>query len=241
MKKKSLYRLLLLIGLTSIPTLALAQVAQITGGFQSFETIIRSFNNTIVKSLAALFASAAMVAFFFGLVKYIIGIRNGDTTANRNGQQFMMWGLIALFVMFSVWGIITYAQRIFGIEGKTNIIIPEIMFQSGSGSTNNGGVTNSPGSNGGAQVFTCPAGTPGAGRPYYNQSDYRLTCVDSGSTGTSGQTGSQGSDAQTVYRCPDGTPYYNPSDYRITCTQNTQNNPSSNTTGTDPYANGGPN
>ena len=101
MKKKSLYRLLLLIGLTSLPALAFAQVSQITGGFSSLRTIIESFNNTVVKSLAALLASAAMVAFFYGMVQYIIGIRNGNETANKNGQTFMLWGLIALFVYIS--------------------------------------------------------------------------------------------------------------------------------------------
>lgn len=117
-----------IVSFVSIPTLVFAQdgVTQINKGLGSFSSIITQFTQTIVRSLATLFATAAMVAFFFGIVQFIWGSRDGDATKAKNGKSFMLWGLIALFVMFSVWGIINYAQRIFGINGQNTIIIPQI-------------------------------------------------------------------------------------------------------------------
>ena len=129
-----------IVSFVSIPTLVFAQdgVTQITKGFGSFKTIIDTFTQTIVRSLATLFATAAMVAFFFGIVQFIWGSRDGDATKAKNGKNFMLWGLIALFVMFSVWGIVNYAQRIFGIQGQNTIIIPQIELGNGKAPTNSG-------------------------------------------------------------------------------------------------------
>lgn len=143
--KKTTLRTVLLIGLMSLPMFALAQstATEINQGFTTFGGVINTLTNTIVRSLATLFATAAMVAFFFGIVKYIIGIRNGDAGENQKGKTFMVWSLVALFVMFSVWGIVTYVQRIFGIQNNSTITIPDIRLQGSGGST--GGNNNASG------------------------------------------------------------------------------------------------
>lgn len=130
-----------IVSFVSIPTLVFAQdgVTQINKGLGSFSSIITQFTQTIVRSLATLFATAAMVAFFFGIVQFIWGSRDGDATKAKNGKNFMLWGLIALFVMFSVWGIVNYAQRIFGIQGQNTIIIPQIELGNGKTAPNPSG------------------------------------------------------------------------------------------------------
>lgn len=131
---KTLFRkALLLIGLISIPaiTFAATGAAEINAGFTSIGGVVTTFTQTIVRSLATLFATMAMVAFFYGIVQYIWGVRDGKPDKVSQGNTFMIWGMVALFVMFSVWGIVTYAQRIFGIEGKNTIVIPTINLGDG--------------------------------------------------------------------------------------------------------------
>lgn len=134
-----------------VPTTTFAQttgVTKVTSGLNDVGNIVNTLTRSVVTSLATLFATLAMVAFFFGIVQFIWGSREGDATKAKNGKNFMLWGLVALFVMFSVWGIITYVQQIFGIT-QTTISIPTIQI-------------------GGSTTGTQP-GTPGLpdGTPYY--------------------------------------------------------------------------
>lgn len=196
MKKNSLYRAILLIGLTALPVIAYAQgaEAQLTGGIGSFANIVDKLRTSLIAALISMFAAAGMAVFFFGIVKYLIGIRDGDKGAIDSGNKFMIWGLVALFVMFSVWGIITFAQGVFGIQGKTNIIIPSIQLQGSSNTSNGSGNTSSlptggSGSSGG-QSFRCEAD----GGIYYDYNYYIAKCRSAGSgnntnTSNTSQTG----------------------------------------------------
>lgn len=163
MKKSSLVRGVILISLIAIPSLLFVQAAQPTAasattGILSLASLVRNITNNVLASLATLFMSLALLAFFYGIVEYIWGRRKGDATATKNGNQFMTWGLIALFVMFSVYGIIKFFQNTLapGTDWST-ITIPNIIFDSkaGTGSaagTGGGGGTgtgSSPGTGGG--------------------------------------------------------------------------------------------
>ena len=48
----------------------------------------------------------ALLAFFWGLVKFIFAA--GDEAAKDQGKRIMLWGLIALFVMVAVWGLVGF-------------------------------------------------------------------------------------------------------------------------------------
>ena len=55
----------------------------------------------------------ALVLFFWGLAKFIL--KSGDEKSHEDGRRLMFWGVIALFVMASIWGIIAVLQDDFGI------------------------------------------------------------------------------------------------------------------------------
>jgi hypothetical protein len=125
MKKTQRLRVALLISLISLPATAFGQASSVTAGLGTLNGLVTTFTSGIVSSLVALFATMAMAAFFWGIAQFIWGSREGKPDVMTNGKNFMLWGLIALFVMFSVWGIIIYVQNIFGIQGNT-IKIPRI-------------------------------------------------------------------------------------------------------------------
>jgi hypothetical protein len=81
--------------------------------------------NGIVATLIPLMIALALVAFFWGLVKYLYAAK-GDPKGGDAAKQLMIWGLVALFVMVSVWGIITLAQQALGVSGNTTVPIPMV-------------------------------------------------------------------------------------------------------------------
>ena len=76
----------------------------------------------LVAILVPLLIALGLVAFFWGLVQYIFAGAKGSAA----GKNIMVWGLIALFVMVSVWGIITMAQGALGIRGSAEPALPGV-------------------------------------------------------------------------------------------------------------------
>ncbi|HVV39319.1 MAG TPA: hypothetical protein VHD31_03285 [Candidatus Paceibacterota bacterium] len=81
-----------------------------------------TFAGGILNSLIPLFIALALVAFFWGLVKYVISGGEDHT----QGRNIMIAGLVALFVMVSVWGIIRLAQNTLGISGGGALPAPTV-------------------------------------------------------------------------------------------------------------------
>lgn len=162
MKKLFTVRFAIVTSLTLLPLTVSAQTSgQVSSGISSFAGLIDTVTNSVVKSMATLLLSLALLAFFYGLVEYIWAKRQGNGDKVKAGNEFMTWGLVALFVMFSVYGIIKFAQNtLFGSGNLTEITIPNINFKAGSnsGTPGNSGIpgtgnTNSPGTSGNTGVF----------------------------------------------------------------------------------------
>ncbi len=79
----------------------------------------------IINTLTIVVAGVALLVFFWGLAMFIFKV-GGDETAVKEGKTLMIWGIIALFVMVSIWGIIRFAQvELFrGIDFTTSPVIP---------------------------------------------------------------------------------------------------------------------
>lgn len=104
--------------------------------------LINGFTQTVVKAIGGLFMAGAMVAFFYGIVEYIWGAREGKPDKIAAGNKFMTWGLVALFVMFSVYGIVKFGQGIlFNGQDINTITIPDLNFKTGGPQTGVGGST----------------------------------------------------------------------------------------------------
>ena len=62
----------------------------------------------------------SVVMFIWGVVQYVI---NSDEEAKKEkGKQFMIWGIIGLTVMVSVWGLV----RIVGTTFNINYVVPQL-------------------------------------------------------------------------------------------------------------------
>jgi uncharacterized membrane protein YidH (DUF202 family) len=99
----------LIIGaLLALPTVTFAQTL---GGVTS---LAESFGE-LVTLLIPIVMGLAVLVFFWGLVKYISS--TSDESSKLDGKNLMIWGMIALFVMVALWGILGWFQAQLGLTG----------------------------------------------------------------------------------------------------------------------------
>jgi hypothetical protein len=81
-------------------------------------TLIVQIRN-IVNILIPLMFAIALLVFFYGVVKYIFSA--GDEGTRERAVRIMLGGIIALFVIASVWGIVAFLGSALGINQGENI------------------------------------------------------------------------------------------------------------------------
>lgn len=82
--------------------------------FNTFGDIFIYITCIINSAIIPLIISLAIAMFMFGIVKFIA---NGDDeTKRKEGRQFMLWGIIGLFVMLAIWGILQVLTSTFGFS-----------------------------------------------------------------------------------------------------------------------------
>ena len=79
------------------------------GYFTSIFTQVQGFVNLLIPFMFVL----AFLFFLFGLVKFMFSAGNED--AKDTGKRIMIWGIVVLFVMVAVWGIVNLVSNLTGI------------------------------------------------------------------------------------------------------------------------------
>lgn len=97
-----------------LPVLASAQTIS--------DTLI--FLSVILNGIIGLFITLAIVVFFWGLIKYLWSMGPEDA---QEGVKTMFWGVVAIFVMVSIWGIIQLLQRSLRVQ-STDPVIPKGIY-----------------------------------------------------------------------------------------------------------------
>ncbi len=103
-----------------ITALALAPLGA-SAQLSNVSSILTAIGNLIETALPILIA-LGLLSFFWGLVKFIFG---GDD-AKKEGSSFMIWGLVALFVMVSVWGLVRWIGVAVGVGQGDSISVPRV-------------------------------------------------------------------------------------------------------------------
>jgi hypothetical protein len=84
---------------------------------------------TVVNALIPVAFAAALLFFFWGLAQYIWG----GAEEKEKGRNLMIWGVVALFIMASIWGIVGVLQSTFNVGNQNTVTVPGIN-TTGSGS-----------------------------------------------------------------------------------------------------------
>lgn len=99
------YRMpVLLLGVLGVPHLAFAQ--------QDFKSIVGSVTEFLL-SLVPILSSLALLFFFWGLVQYVF--QAGNQQAVEQSRQRMLWGIVGLFVIATIWALVTLVGGSFNL------------------------------------------------------------------------------------------------------------------------------
>lgn len=130
---RSILRSFFLLAAFCVPSFVFAATSNI--GFDGLNSLILSFSNGVVRSTGYMMFTLAVVVFFWGVIHFIWNSRQGSEGKEmQKGKSFLVWGLVGIFVMFSLWGIVKFAQGVFGIQGENTIIVPDLKFEGGASS-----------------------------------------------------------------------------------------------------------
>lgn len=86
----------------------------------SVENILDFLTCTIVNSVVPLLFALAAVGFIWGVIQMVIN--PDDAEKRKKGKQYMIWGIVALFVMVAMWGLVSVLTNTFDIQ----FLIPQL-------------------------------------------------------------------------------------------------------------------
>ncbi len=75
---------------------------------------------TLIKAIVPFLITLATVAFIWGVIQYFLNPDNEEK--RKKGKEYILWGLIALFVMVSMWGLVALLTDTFGVTS----LIPQL-------------------------------------------------------------------------------------------------------------------
>ncbi|OJI08685.1 MAG: hypothetical protein COV08_03290 [Candidatus Vogelbacteria bacterium CG10_big_fil_rev_8_21_14_0_10_49_38] len=78
----------------------------------TLQSLIGDVLATFINPLFPILVGFALILFMWGLVKYLKG-GLGDKKDLDGAKSLMLWGVIVLFVMVSVWGFVKILQQTF--------------------------------------------------------------------------------------------------------------------------------
>ena len=90
-----------------LPVLASAQLTNVQNN------IITPIGN-IINTLIPIAFAAALLFFFYGLATYILSKEHDKEVAKKR----MIWGVVALFIMASIWGIVNFLATSVGVDQR---------------------------------------------------------------------------------------------------------------------------
>jgi len=110
----------------------------------TFGSVITNVISTILKPLVVLIVGWAVIVFIWSLIQYL----QGDAPKKKDAKARIGWGILVLFVMVSLWGLVNILKNtFFGMNGASNTAptynqLP--LFKTGStGSNDSGGGSQS--------------------------------------------------------------------------------------------------
>ncbi|TAJ12910.1 hypothetical protein EPO56_03755 [Patescibacteria group bacterium] len=83
---------------------------------RTLQDVLRNIGDVITVA-TPIVVTLGLLGFFWGLAMYIFS--SGVEEKRKKGVSTMIWGIVALFVMFSVFGIINLFQNSLGVSTGT--------------------------------------------------------------------------------------------------------------------------
>lgn len=75
---------------------------------------VQRVNSAIINPLIGLLFTVAFILFLWGAVNFIFN--SGDQDAQTKGKTHMLWGVLGMFIMVSVLGLLRILLNTFGVD-----------------------------------------------------------------------------------------------------------------------------
>lgn len=100
-----------------VPSFAYAQTpSSACPSIRNIGTLFEWGTCIITKSIIPLLFTIGLAAFIFGVVQYMLNPNNSEK--RDEGKKYMIWGIIGLFVMVSVWGLVGILSNTFNLNNS---------------------------------------------------------------------------------------------------------------------------
>lgn len=87
------------------------------GGEHTFASIVNNTLEIVFTPLVALLVGLGLVIFFWGLIKYLGSTGNDED--QKKARDIMVYGIIGLFIMISVWSFVNILASTFFADGES--------------------------------------------------------------------------------------------------------------------------
>jgi predicted cobalt transporter CbtA len=81
--------------------------------------IIAKITSEILQPAAEVVFAAGFLLFLWGLVKFLYNLNEGGE--NQEGKDHMIWGIVGMVIMVSIWSIISLITNTFGLGDARNL------------------------------------------------------------------------------------------------------------------------
>jgi hypothetical protein len=82
-------------------------------------TVLERIKSFVIDPILAVIFTLGLFLFFVGIVEYLWEIKDGKT--DGDGRNHMVWGLVGMLIMVSVYGIINMIVNTLELDGATDI------------------------------------------------------------------------------------------------------------------------
>lgn len=108
----------------------LAVAVAVAPSLASAATILNllALANTVFNALIGLLITLAIVMVFWGVISYLF---KSGAEAKSEGLKVAMFGVGAIFIMVSIWGIIRLLQSTFGVTSTDPVVPKGIQINAG--------------------------------------------------------------------------------------------------------------
>ncbi|MEK9183501.1 MAG: pilin [Patescibacteria group bacterium] len=118
------------LGISLMPALAIAATiglpTQVTSDTTGIGKIFKDLGG-VFNAIIPLLMVAATVFFLWGVLQFVTS--GGDEDKRKEGRDHIIYGLIGLFIMVAVWGLVGAIQGTFNLTGtSSNIELPQGTF-----------------------------------------------------------------------------------------------------------------
>ena len=98
------------------PVLAFAATSSLYG--------IMGFVSDVVRRGGPLLGAIAILWFIWQVIQYTIA---SDEEKKKEAKSAIIWAIVGIFVIFSIWGLVSILQNTFAGQGTTqNVLLPNI-------------------------------------------------------------------------------------------------------------------